>query len=384
MSKDDTNAIRISTALVEVKPVTPAKVFPPSAKQMAAGGDEVAKSLAAVLPSLDDPILGAIVPWFCDKLRSKLSRNDYRRDLATFWLRMRAEGIDPLEVTGDHVRVYKGLLQDSDCRDASISRYLSVIRGVYRQLAIHGLVPWDVARDIQAIAGPSVAKNSTPALTSKQAQEFLDAIPTVTLKGKRDLALLWTYIVTACRVSAIIQTRVGDVNHNGVEYFLQVTEKRKTEGNKILLDAAGAVLEYIEAAEIGDDIEGPLYRPMTRNGLGFERRFMNRKTPLRLVKEYCQAAGINPERLDRRGISPHSLRKTAINDAIRHGAPMTHVQALAGHRDIRTTQLYYERKAEDAELAARRIQIRPSARNDERSETRREIRSLGPGTRTDV
>ena len=40
---------------------------------------------------------------------------------------------------------------------------------------------------------------------------------------------------------------------------------------------------------------------------------------------------------------------------------MTHVQALAGHRDIRTTQLYYEQDAKDAELAARRVQIRASA-----------------------
>ena len=41
---------------------------------------------------------------------------------------------------------------------------------------------------------------------------------------------------------------------------------------------------------------------------------------------------------------------------------MTHVQALAGHRDIRTTQLYYEQNTKDAELAARRIQIRPTGR----------------------
>ena len=44
----------------------------------------------------------------------------------------------------------------------------------------------------------------------------------------------------------------GDLNYDGVEYRLQVTEKRKNERNIILLDAAGAVLEYIEAAGIAD------------------------------------------------------------------------------------------------------------------------------------
>ena len=41
-----------------------------------------------------------------------------------------------------------------------------------------------------------------------------------------------------------------------------------------------------------------------------------------LVKKYCRAAGIDPGRLGGRGIGIHSLRKTAINDAIRNGATM--------------------------------------------------------------
>ena len=52
------------------------------------------------------------------------------------------------------------------------------------------------------------------------------------------------------------------------------------------------------------------------------------------------------------------LRKTAINDAIRNGASMHEVREFAGHADIRTTELYFIRKEEDAEVAARRIQIR--------------------------
>ena len=54
----------------------------------------------------------------------------------------------------------------------------------------------------------------------------------------------------------------------------------------------------------------------------------------------------------------NSLRKTAINDAIRNGATMHEVREFAGHADIRTTEVYFVRKEEDAEVAARRIQIR--------------------------
>ena len=75
-------------------------------------------------------------------------------------------------------------------------------------------------------------------------------------------------------------------------------------------------------------------------------------------KKYCRAASINSDRFDGRGSGIHSLRKTAINDAIRNGAQMHEVRESAGHSDIRTTELYFVRKEEGTEMAARRIQIR--------------------------
>ena len=97
---------------------------------------------------------------------------------------------------------------------------------------------------------------------------------------------------------------------------------------------------------IKDDREGPLFRPLRPNGLGLVRRYLDRKTPWRLVKKYCEAAGIDPSRLGSRGIGIHSLRKTAINDAIRNGATMHEVREFAGHADIRTTELYFIRSAQ--------------------------------------
>ena len=64
-------------------------------------------------------------------------------------------------------------------------------------------------------------------------------------------------------------------------------------------------------------------------------------------------------------VATHSLRKTAINDAIRNGATMHEVREFAGHADIRTTEVYFVRKEEDAEVAARRIHIRVTGRKGE-------------------
>jgi integrase len=121
----------------------------------------------------------------------------------------------------------------------------------------------------------------------------------------------------------------------------------------------------VTQAGIKDDREGSLFRPLRPDGLGLARRHLDRKTPWRLVKKYCEAAGIDPSRVGSRGIGIQSLRKTAINDAIRNGATMHEVREFAGHADIRTIEVYFIRKAEDAEVAARRIHIRVTGRKGE-------------------
>jgi integrase/recombinase XerD len=328
---------------------------------------KVSEFLARVIPAAEanasaPDARSALIPWVCDALLSEHSIVGYGRDLAHFVRHMRELGVEPLSVTADHVRVYKAALMKAGMRPTTIARRMSVLRGAYRQFAIKGLIPWEVAQDIAAIRSPQVTKNSTPALTSKQAVQMLEAIPTDTLQGLRDLGMLQTFFITGCRVSAIIGACVGHLEFDGVEHYLHVTEKRSRKARKILLDAARPVLAYIEAAGIKEDVEGPLFRPLNRDASGFERRQMDRKTPWRLVKHYCRAASINPDRLRARGIGIHSLRKTAINDAIRNGAQMHEVRQFAGHADIRTTELYFVRREEDAEQAARRIQIRSGHR----------------------
>jgi integrase len=190
----------------------------------------------------------------------------------------------------------------------------------------------------------------------------LEEIPADIPQGIRDLTSMSVFFLTGCRVSAVTGACVGHIETDGVEHYLNVTEKRGKRRRKILLDAARPVLAYVERAGIGEDKEGALFRPMRPDGGGFERRHLDRKTPWRLVKKYCEAAGIEHRRLGGRGIGIHSLRKTAINDAIRNGAQMHEVREFAGHSDIRTTELYFVRKEEDGEVAARRIQIRVTGR----------------------
>ncbi|MGV3616671.1 MAG: tyrosine-type recombinase/integrase [Fimbriimonas sp.] len=312
-------------------------------------------------------LAGALVPWVCDRLPSENSRKAYGRDLRDFVTHMRLHGIDPTEATGDDVRMYKEALRQAGQKSATIARKLSVIRGTYEQWGKKGFVDWHVVQDIQAAESPRVEKNATPGLTQNEATELLKVAREAAISAKResdrllairDYALLFVFFRTACRVTAISGACVGHVERSDTDWYLRVTEKGNKRSRKILLEAAPAVIAYIEAAGIGEDREGPLFRPLAKDRKGFQRKHLDRKDVLDVVKKWGRLAGIQVDRLDGRGVGVHSLRKTTITNALNNGAPMHQVQELAGHADIRTTQGYYMKRESDAEDAARHIQIR--------------------------
>ena len=323
--------------------------------------EKVVAFLSRLLPVTKDEKNGpvaALLPWVCDRLPSSHSRRAYASDLASFVSHMRARGIDPLDVTGDDLRVFKAALLAAGQATATVARTLSVLRGTYQQFGKRGLIAWERVRDIQSVESPRVEKNTTPCLSQQEATKLLHAPDTSTLLGLRDHGLLFTYFKTASRCSAIRNARIGDIERTDFEWYLVVREKGGKTQRKALLEAAPAVLAYLDAAGIRDDLEGPLFRPVARDRKTLLRQFLDRSVIWEIVKRNARRAGLEPDRVGRRGIGIHSLRKTALTNALENGAPIQKVQQLAGHADIRTTQLYFRPSGKDSADAARHIHIR--------------------------
>ena len=57
--------------------------------------------------------------------------------------------------------------------------------------------------------------------------------------------------------------------------------------------------------------------------------------------------------------TPHSFRASVITDLLEHGAELRHVQALAGHADPRTTQLYHHGDNTVKQNLVERISFKP-------------------------
>lgn len=306
-----------------------------------------------------DDAAAALLPWICDALPSPRSRQAYHDDLRAFVAHMAGIGVHPYNVTGDHVRIYKESLVLADRKPATIARALSVIRGTYEQFGKKGLVPWNVVGDIQAVTSPRVDKNSTPGMSEQEACRLLHAPDTDTMLGLRDHALLFTYFKTACRSQAISQAKIGDLERTDFDWYLVVQEKGSKRQRKPLLEATPAVLRWLERAGIlADDPQAPLFSALAADKRTPTGRHLTQRAILNIVKKYAREAELQVDRFGRRGICTHSLRKTALTNALEHGAKMEQVQAWAGHSDIRTTQGYYMTKESDAEAAARHNQIR--------------------------
>jgi integrase/recombinase XerD len=103
-------------------------------------------------------------------------------------------------------------------------------------------------------------------------------------------------------------------------------------------NVAQRIRAYLEAAGHADDLDGPLFPPLSHNRKGQEsRRHMDPDAIDRVLRKHAAATGLT------RGYSAHSMRATFITTALGNGATLDDVLRAAGHSEPSTTKLYDRR-----------------------------------------
>ena len=98
----------------------------------APAADKVATFLTRALEATGgaaDQAAAALVLWICDALLSNHSVKAYGRDFLDFVRHMQAQGVAPLEVTADPIKLYKRGLLEAGLTAVTVARRLSVLRG---------------------------------------------------------------------------------------------------------------------------------------------------------------------------------------------------------------------------------------------------------------
>jgi site-specific recombinase XerD len=107
------------------------------------------------------------------------------------------------------------------------------------------------------------------------------------------------------------------------------------------LKALRLIHAYLNASGHGEDLEGPLFRPVKNHVTGELRKPLHPISVYQdIVKYYAKQVGIT---VDVHGFCVHSLQATAATNALAHGADIAKVQEWLGHANISTTRMYDKR-----------------------------------------
>ena len=185
-------------------------------------------------------------------------------------------------------------------------------------------------------------EGKTPALGDHQARALLEAPDAVSLKGKRDRAILATLLYHALRREELCKLSVKDLQERRGVVHLKVSGKgSKTRYVPLHPAASGLIVDYLEANGRGLEAAGALFRAVGNRAGGLARA-ITADAIYKIVRGYSAKLGFE--------IGAHALRATAATNALDHQADIAKVQEWLGHANIATTRIYDHRKtrAEDS------------------------------------
>lgn len=248
----------------------------------------------------------------------------YRNDLTRLGEALAKRGSDMLTVGAPDLAAHMRELQRQGLSPRSISRALSAIRGFYENLV--------VLRDREDnpavnLIPPKLWRPLPTVLSEDQVESLLAAPDLSTPLGLRDRAMLELLYATGLRVSELVGLQIPQLRldagflvafgKGSKERIVPVGESAEVWVKRWLTQVRPKVVQGRHQAVFvnyaGD--------PMTRMGFW------------KILKGYSVQTGI-------RDLSPHVLRHSFATHLLEHGADLRAVQAMLGHADISTTQIY--------------------------------------------
>lgn len=248
--------------------------------------------------------------------------NDVRRYLAFLVTQRRGAP----QATRDDILEHQAQLADEGLAPRSRARHLAAIRGFHAFLEDERLAPQNPASDLDT---PHHARTLPVFLTRREVEALLAAPDRRTTAGQRDRAMLELLYATGLRVSELISLKVEDIDFERA-YLLTQGKGRKERVVPIGDVALNAVREYLAHAR------GELLRRGHSNALFVSprKKAFSRMGFWKLLRRHARKAGIT------KAISPHKLRHSFATHLLEGGADLRAVQAMLGHKDLSTTQLY--------------------------------------------
>lgn len=257
----------------------------------------------------------------------------YRRDLEDVIAFLTARGESVMTADRAGLEAY---LADAAARGlaaATTARRLSAVRRFYHFAFAEGWRPDNPAADI---AGPRRQRPLPKVLREEDVDRlFAAAAADTSARGIRTRALLEVVYAAGLRVSELVSLPFGALRAG--ERTLIVRGKGGKERLAPLNDTARAALDeylavrdtFLPAPPARDRAAKYLFPSRASGGHLTRERFAQ------MLKALAVAADVPPG-----AVSPHVLRHAFATHMLARGADLRVVQALLGHADLSTTQIY--------------------------------------------
>ncbi|HVB99086.1 MAG TPA: tyrosine-type recombinase/integrase [Candidatus Dormibacteraeota bacterium] len=279
-----------------------------------------------------------VLEFFTAQVNNDHSRKAYLNATRRFAAWCEAHGLYELAaVQPFHVAAFVKELQ-GQFTPPTVKQHLAALRMLFDWLVTGHVMETNPAHSVR---GPKyvVKKGKTPVLNADEARALLDAIPTNTLIGLRDRALIGVMVYTFARVNAVISMKVKDYFIQGRRGWVRLHEKGGKEHEVPCHHTLEKFLDdYLAAASIVGDVEGPLFRSVGRKTGRTEALWQ--QDVYRMIQRRAAAAGIATK------IGNHTFRATGITAYLKNGGTLEHAQTIANHASPRTTKLYDRRSDE--------------------------------------
>lgn len=175
-----------------------------------------------------------------------------------------------------------------------------------------------------------VGERSIDLISPAELGRLMDAPDVATLQGKRDRAILELLFSTGLRISELCALSIDDVDLTRDEFSV------RGKGDKVRVvflsdDAKRSLSDYLKARK---DLDDALFIQYGKKANAAKDLRLSPRAIQRVLKTYAAKAGIA------RKVTPHVIRHSFATDLLGNGADLRSVQALLGHANIGTTQIY--------------------------------------------
>jgi integrase/recombinase XerD len=251
----------------------------------------------------------------------------YARDLALLTRFVGERDPDPARLTTERLRAFLASERKRGLGARSAARLAATLRGFGRFLVLERVVQVSPAAELTM---RRVASPLPLAPDQDDMRTLLDTPPADTPLGLRDRALLELLYSAGLRVSEVVALR--QVNLDLDANCIRVLGKGSRERVVPLGSHARRRLDaYLASARV---VLARGTRPRLEIFLSQRGAPLTRQSVWKLLKQHLRRACLDAR------VSPHSLRHAFATHLLDGGADLRAVQAMLGHADVATTQIY--------------------------------------------